>query len=211
MVRRFKKAPGICYLCLNVGGGDRTIHDGEILVGDQWANFLGEGLVELKMVLASSSPKAKPRPPARLEDSGGVTRASDVLSAASLVGSGRAKKVVVGGPLPEKPKEEEKITGVPAGKGDSSCPPPVHTGMGIHDSGDGPEEPRDDGGMTKASDILSAAQLVGGRLTEKPKIEETKDDESEFVATKSANDGGVTKSSGVSAMPRKRGRPRKKK
>lgn len=182
MVRRFKKAPGICYLCLNVGGGDRTIHDGEILVGDQWANFLGEGLVELKMVLASSSPKAKPRPPARLEDSGGVTRASDVLSAASLVGSGRAKKVVVGGPLPEKPKAvfEE-------------------------------EEPRDDGGMTRASDILSAAQLVGGRLTEKPKIEETKDDESEFVATKSANDGGVTKSSGVFAMPRKRGRPRKKK
>lgn len=64
MARRFmKQKPG--YLSLFVGNGDRSIQDGEILVGDKWAKFAPDFLRELEPEEPSpepATPKLAPEP-----------------------------------------------------------------------------------------------------------------------------------------------------
>lgn len=104
MARRFmKKSKG--YLSLFVGSGDRSIQDGEILVGDRWAKFVPEFLRELpseepspepvtpklasEPSLVPTSPKQSMKPQA---DEGTTTKSPASKIAASQKGSVSTKK-----------------------------------------------------------------------------------------------------------------------
>jgi len=98
------------YLCLHVGNGDKTINDGEILVGDKYAPFVGMGyLTEVfdKCVEPEPEPESEPEPEpapepeaevkvikAEAEPDSGTTKSSahKMLKASKRGGKRRGKK-----------------------------------------------------------------------------------------------------------------------
>ena len=64
-MKRFQKAPAFMgkSLTLYVGGGDRTIGDGEVLEGPYWQKFVDQGFLVPYEEEPKAPPKALPKAP----------------------------------------------------------------------------------------------------------------------------------------------------